>query len=53
MVVNIFGHPKPYKEIIKIAKKNNLKIISDSVNPWELNIIANILVCKQILVVIV
>ena len=30
MLVDIFGHPAPYKEIIKIAKKNNLKIISDS-----------------------
>ena len=30
MLVDIFGHPAPYKEIIKIAKKNKLRIISDS-----------------------
>ncbi len=30
MVVDIFGHPAPYKEIIEIAKKNKLKVISDS-----------------------
>jgi len=30
IVVDIFGHPANYKEISKIAKKYNLKIISDA-----------------------
>ena len=30
MVIDIFGHPAPYKEILKIAKKNKLRVISDS-----------------------
>lgn len=30
MVIDIFGHPAPYKEIIKIAKNYKLKVISDS-----------------------
>ena len=30
MVADIFGQPANYKEIMKIAKKNNLKVISDT-----------------------
>ena len=50
MVVDIFGHPAPYKEIIEIAKKNKLKVISDSAQSLEQNTMVNTQVYKQILV---
>ncbi len=38
MAVDIFGHPCEISKIMKIAKKHNLKVISDSAqSPWSKN----------------
>ena len=38
MAVDIFGHPCEISKIMRIAKKHNLKVISDSAqSPWSKN----------------